>query len=1069
MKRLTLSSSAVAAAGLTCLLAQSACDTQDAAGRRATGPQPEARELVTRIKTSFLAPVPGMDGKRVVSNPVLAPSVARGFDLSSGAASPYFASDLLKATPKQASVTLPQSASGAFRLSDNTTGMAIEVVTEGADPSRGTAVDGYMVYRNAVASGTAHVVHRLQPDGTEDYVLFESAPQVPQLRYGVTLAKGVAGLRLVSDTLEFIDDAGVPRLRMAAPYLVGARGERQMAAVDVQGCEVDRSVVPPWGRAPVAPKASSCTVVVRWGSAAGMAEPSYPALLDPAWTLTGNMTVKRYFHTATLLGDGRVLVAGGRADNFTVHLKAELYSPTSGTFTTTANMSTGRTNQSAVVLADGRVMITGGVSGGGSTLNSAEAFDPNNATWVGLAAMKSARSNHTTTALPSGEVLAAGGEAGATLQSAELYNTVNNTWVLTQNMQVARLNHTATLLDNGKVLVTGGENPGMLSSAELYFRTFETWTLTPAMSVARSSHTATAMDNNKVLIAGGDGSPVVIGAQVYNAANNTWEAAPDMSTARRYHAAAKLLNGRVVVSGGYTTSYLTSSEMFDPGNPGWSPGGDMKAARIRHTATTLNNGKVLVTGGLGTPGGLQSAELFELQKNGLPCQANNECTTGYCVDNVCCDAVCNSTCMACSAAVKGQGQDGVCGAIKDGTDPRDECESLGTGTCQTTGNCDGNGGCGTQSGMQCQASLCIDGTTQQNASTCDANGACNPNGTSSCMPYLCVGNACLTSCTTSADCIPTSACVLNVCVPPGANGSPCGGNIDCTSKNCVESVCCDSPCGGTCQSCREAYKDQGPDGTCGAAKVGLACGATSCINGIQSGPQCTSTSTCETTSAPCAPYLCADVNVCSVTCTTDAQCKSGNYCTKTGKCQPKGNLGGICKEGKECLSGFCVDWVCCDKACGGNVANDCNGCSMAVGASADGTCSLLDNTACGVNGLCSGGVCLENAKDAATDKPVDSPADAPLDTSIDGPADAPADTSKDAIHEGTGDAPVPPQDGAAGGAQDGAAGSTPGETPPASGDSGGCGCRTQSSSTHAAAWLAMIGAASLMIRRRRRS
>jgi MYXO-CTERM domain-containing protein len=315
---------------------------------------------------------------------------------------------------------------------------------------------------------------------------------------------------------------------------------------------------------------------------------------------------------------------------------------------------------------------------------------------------------------------------------------------------------------------------------------------------------------------------------------------------------------------------------------------------------------------------------------------------------------------------------------------------------------------------------------------------------------------------------------MNVCVPPGTNGTPCGGNVDCDSSNCIESVCCDTACSGTCQSCREAYKGAGPDGICGAAKVGLACGATTCINGVQTGDQCTAASTCTASSTPCAPYLCADANTCAVQCTTDSQCKSGSFCSKTGKCQNKANLGGICKESKECLSGQCIDWVCCDTACGGNVATDCNGCSLAVGASADGTCTLLDNTPCDVNGTCSAGVCLAT-KDAATDKPVDSPVDSAPDTApeatldappADAPVEAPVVDAKSDAPKAEGGVSDAKSDTAQDGATEGGAGSA--AIPPGASDSGGCGCRTQTSGTETAGWLAMMGAAVLVVRRRRR-
>ena len=77
------------------------------------------------------------------------------------------------------------------------------------------------------------------------------------------------------------------------------------------------------------------------------------------------------------------------------------------------------------------------------------------------------------------------------------------------------------------------------------------------------------------------------------------------------------------------------------------------------------------------------------------------CQSGqFCVDGVCCDTPCSGDCVACTAALKGSGVDGVCGPIAAGTDPESECNAQGVASCGNDGNCNGSGACASSNGQR---------------------------------------------------------------------------------------------------------------------------------------------------------------------------------------------------------------------------------------------------------------------------------------------------------------------------------------------------------------------------------
>ncbi|MBV7335817.1 hypothetical protein KFU94_47775 [Chloroflexi bacterium TSY] len=127
----------------------------------------------------------------------------------------------------------------------------------------------------------------------------------------------------------------------------------------------------------------------------------------------------------------------------------------------TSNLSTARLEHTATVLSDGRVLVAGGKASGTQfiPLDSVEIFDPTNSTWSTINSLSTVRARHTATLLGDGRVLIAGGFTGsAVLSSAEIFDPATGTWAATGNMINGHSGHTATLLNDDRTLVVGGDN-----------------------------------------------------------------------------------------------------------------------------------------------------------------------------------------------------------------------------------------------------------------------------------------------------------------------------------------------------------------------------------------------------------------------------------------------------------------------------------------------------------------------------------------------------------------------------------------------------------------------------------
>jgi hypothetical protein len=313
------------------------------------------------------------------------------------------------------------------------------------------------------------------------------------------------------------------------------------------------------------------------------------------------MLEPRSGHSATLLPDGRVLIAGGMRRNHEFYRSAELYDPTTGKFQPTGEMSMARVGQVAILLRSGRVLIAGGWVGPECT-NSAELYDPRIGKFTTIGKMTTRRGQPSATLLSDGDVLIAGGadhDAPGGIASAEVFHTATLAFEPVGPMHYARISHTATLLDDGRVLVVGGRGEGVTASAELYDTRTMQFSETSKMLTARYKHTAGLLSDGRVLIAGGsddrDWKGTMNSAEIYDPLTGKFVSALPMND-RRFKLpgeAVRLASGRLLIAGG-----SKQVEIYDPESGQFlRASGQMNEAWHFMSETRLRDGNILLTGG----------------------------------------------------------------------------------------------------------------------------------------------------------------------------------------------------------------------------------------------------------------------------------------------------------------------------------------------------------------------------------------------------------------------------------------------------------------------------------------
>jgi hypothetical protein len=333
----------------------------------------------------------------------------------------------------------------------------------------------------------------------------------------------------------------------------------------------------------------------------------------------------RFSHTATLLGNHKVLIAGGMERNGVWLDSAEIYDPATGRFTPAGRMSVARAGATATLLPNGKVLIAGGNDGSGASLTTTEIFDPATDTFTPGPAMNTPRGHANAVLLKSGKVLILGGNRMGDhdpLATAELYDPATGHFTLTGSMATAHTLGAAVRLEDGRVLVAGGVSRGSYPNrvvergAEIYDPATGHFTPTGSMRLPRYKAGAALLPNGKVLVAGGsdarDWKGMYPSTEIFDPATGRFSSGPEMNS-RRFKLAdgvVPLKDGRVLIAGG-----AYRPEIYDEKSASLeATAGSSLDGFFFSSATVLADGRVLLVGGYGMDpgaGAVKHAWLWE--------------------------------------------------------------------------------------------------------------------------------------------------------------------------------------------------------------------------------------------------------------------------------------------------------------------------------------------------------------------------------------------------------------------------------------------------------------------------